>query len=272
MADDAQTTVSIQQAGEYRVMYVDGQHQANTTPEMVGYHRLLGTLPVAVHPDPRAGPGDRSRRRRQPGCDERGARHRGHRRRALARGVSKAPSSSRTPTTRSPTSRTSRSGSTTDATTCSSPTTGTTSSPPTSSRPTTPAPASCGRSSTGSSRATPWRRAGSWCSGRRRSTTATIELIVRSFQSVFPHATAWVSGSMLIGSNEPLRLDRAVLEAKLADPQWAARAGTRRGHVVGVVRRRCSPPGPSRFAKRRPRRRAHRRPSTARVLPHAPVG
>ncbi len=32
-------------------MYVDGQHQANTTPEMVGYHRLLGTLPVAVHPD-----------------------------------------------------------------------------------------------------------------------------------------------------------------------------------------------------------------------------
>ena len=45
-------------------------------------------------------------------------------------------------------------------------------------------------------------------------------MILRSFQSVFPHTTAWASGSILIGSNEPLLLDRPALERKLADPAW----------------------------------------------------
>jgi spermidine synthase len=34
-------------------LYINGMHQASDTPTMVGYHRLIGTLPVAVHPDPR---------------------------------------------------------------------------------------------------------------------------------------------------------------------------------------------------------------------------
>jgi spermidine synthase len=34
-------------------LYVNGMHQASDTPSMVNYHRLIGTLPVAVHPDPR---------------------------------------------------------------------------------------------------------------------------------------------------------------------------------------------------------------------------
>jgi spermidine synthase len=55
--------------------------------------------------------------------------------------------------------------------------------------------------------------------------TRDYELIVRSFQDVFPHTTAWVGGSMLIGANEPLRLDRATFETKLADPTWSALLG-----------------------------------------------
>ena len=34
-------------------MYLDGLHQANSHPAMVTGHRLIGTLPLAVHPDPR---------------------------------------------------------------------------------------------------------------------------------------------------------------------------------------------------------------------------
>ena len=33
-------------------MYLDGLHQANSSPAMVGYHRLIGTLALAVHADP----------------------------------------------------------------------------------------------------------------------------------------------------------------------------------------------------------------------------
>ncbi len=49
-----QTTVSIhEQSDASRAMYLDGLHQANTTAAMVDYHRFIGTLPLAVHPAPR---------------------------------------------------------------------------------------------------------------------------------------------------------------------------------------------------------------------------
>ena len=49
-----QTTVSIHEAADgTRAMFLDGLHQANTSPGMVGIHRLIGTLPLAVHGDPR---------------------------------------------------------------------------------------------------------------------------------------------------------------------------------------------------------------------------
>lgn len=48
-----QTTVAIQERSDgTRVMYLDGLHQANSSPGMVAYHRLIGTLPLAVHADP----------------------------------------------------------------------------------------------------------------------------------------------------------------------------------------------------------------------------
>jgi spermidine synthase len=34
-------------------LYINGTHQANDTPTMVGYHRLIGTLPMAIHNEPR---------------------------------------------------------------------------------------------------------------------------------------------------------------------------------------------------------------------------
>jgi spermidine synthase len=44
------------------------------------------------------------------------------------------------------------------------------------------------------------------------------ELIVRSFLDVFPHVTAWAGGSMLVGSMEPLTIDPTAYERRLAEP------------------------------------------------------
>lgn len=35
-----------------RGLYINGMHQASDTPSMVNYHRLIGTLPMAIHPEP----------------------------------------------------------------------------------------------------------------------------------------------------------------------------------------------------------------------------
>jgi spermidine synthase len=42
------------------------------------------------------------------------------------------------------------------------------------------------------------------------------KLIVRTFLTAFPHATAWVNGSLLVGTTEPLQLDAAAFTAKLS--------------------------------------------------------
>jgi spermidine synthase len=48
-----QNTVSVNRdATGQRVMYLDGLHQANDTPEMIGLHRLIGHLPMVLHPNP----------------------------------------------------------------------------------------------------------------------------------------------------------------------------------------------------------------------------
>lgn len=39
-------------AAPTHALYINGMHQASDTPNMVGYHRLIGTLPMAVHPAP----------------------------------------------------------------------------------------------------------------------------------------------------------------------------------------------------------------------------
>jgi spermidine synthase len=43
------------------------------------------------------------------------------------------------------------------------------------------------------------------------------KLIMRTFLEAFPHATLWANGSLMVGTREPLRLDRASLERRLAD-------------------------------------------------------
>jgi spermidine synthase len=48
-------------------------------------------------------------------------------------------------------------------------------------------------------------------------------LIIRTFLRAFPHATLWLGGDLLIGSNTPLTWSRSELEARLAEP--SARAG-----------------------------------------------
>jgi spermidine synthase len=53
-----------------------------------------------------------------------------------------------------------------------------------------------------------------WAAG----TEAEYKTITRTFLSVFPETTAWVGGSLLVGSVEPLRLRRSDFEWKLTLP------------------------------------------------------
>lgn len=218
-SDDAQTTVSIQRAGEFLVMYVDGQHQANTTPEMVGYHRLLGTLPVAVHPDPQralviglgggVSPGALSQ---APGIEVdvvelspdvvEGAR-------LLAdvnAGVVDRPNVHiRVDDGRNHLLVTDERYDIITADVI----------PPTH--------AGAGKLWS----VEYWTLArdalapgGLMVQWAPQSNVRDYSMVVRSFESVFPYVTAWADGSMLIGSNDPIDLDPAVLERKLTDPAW----------------------------------------------------
>jgi spermidine synthase len=47
-------------------------------------------------------------------------------------------------------------------------------------------------------------------------------LVIRTFLSVFPYATLWQDGDVLIGSNRPIRVDRAALARRFEHPQVRA--------------------------------------------------
>ncbi len=47
-------------------------------------------------------------------------------------------------------------------------------------------------------------------------------LIMRTFLSVFPEATLWFNGGLMVGSLAPLKIDRALVATKRADPITAA--------------------------------------------------
>jgi spermidine synthase len=220
-ADDAQTTVSIQTAGDDLVMYVDGQHQANTSPEMVAYHRLLGTLPVAVHPDPRSAlviglgggvsPGALSR---APGIDVTvvelspevvdGARFLAVANRDV---VDRPNVDILVDDGRNHLLLTDERYDLITADVI----------PPTH--------AGAGKLwsveywSLARDALAPGGMMLQWAP---QASTRDYRMIVRSFLSVFPHVTAWAGGSMLIGSNEPLTIDCESVSARLADPAWRA--------------------------------------------------
>ncbi|MET0212521.1 MAG: fused MFS/spermidine synthase [Vicinamibacterales bacterium] len=50
--EGVQTAVSVHASEFRRSLYLDGLHQANDSPEMVGLHRLIGHLPMVLHPSP----------------------------------------------------------------------------------------------------------------------------------------------------------------------------------------------------------------------------
>jgi spermidine synthase len=55
--EDGQATVAILRrdsnfARTIHRLYINGTHQASDEPGMVAYHRFIGSLPVAIHPDP----------------------------------------------------------------------------------------------------------------------------------------------------------------------------------------------------------------------------
>jgi spermidine synthase len=47
-------------------------------------------------------------------------------------------------------------------------------------------------------------------------------LILRTFLEAFPHVTLWLTGDLLVGSKQPLQLDRAALAAKFGAPRTRA--------------------------------------------------
>lgn len=47
-----QTSVSVHASEFRRSLYLDGLHQANDTPDMVRLHRIIGHLPMVLHPSP----------------------------------------------------------------------------------------------------------------------------------------------------------------------------------------------------------------------------
>ena len=51
--EGAQTVVSVRSDGARRTMYLDGLHQASDTPEMVRLHRAIGHLGMVLHPEPK---------------------------------------------------------------------------------------------------------------------------------------------------------------------------------------------------------------------------
>ena len=50
--EGVQTAVSVHASQYRRSLYLDGLHQANDTPDMVRLHRIIGHLPMALHPEP----------------------------------------------------------------------------------------------------------------------------------------------------------------------------------------------------------------------------
>jgi spermidine synthase len=51
--EGSQASVSVQQLGAARILYLDGKHQADDTGPVVQIHREIGALALAVHPAPR---------------------------------------------------------------------------------------------------------------------------------------------------------------------------------------------------------------------------
>ena len=65
--EGAQTTVAVHDRGgsqPMRMMFLDGNHQANDSPATAFVHHRIGALPVMLHPNPKNRAGRRPRRRR----------------------------------------------------------------------------------------------------------------------------------------------------------------------------------------------------------------
>ncbi len=50
--EGVQTAVSVHQRGTERILFLDGLHQANDTASMIYTHRVIGHLPMVLHPSP----------------------------------------------------------------------------------------------------------------------------------------------------------------------------------------------------------------------------
>ncbi len=220
--EGAQTTASIQERSDgTRVMYLDGLHQANDAAFMVGYHRLIGTLAVALHPDPRealvVGLGGGVTAHGVSSIptvhvevvelSEEVVRAADYLERANHGVVDRSNVDIEVDDGRNHLLVTDERYDVITADVIQ--------------------PVHAGAGKVWSIEY--WELARDaladgglmlqWVPDER---DVHYEMIVRSFLEVFPNATAWANGSMLVGTREPLRIDRAQFDARLADPETRA--------------------------------------------------
>jgi spermidine synthase len=62
------------------------------------------------------------------------------------------------------------------------------------------------------------------------SSEAEYKLIMRTFMSVFPETTLWGDGSLMVGAKHPLRISRSALEQRLADARSMEAM-----HAIGIT-------------------------------------
>ena len=58
-----------------------------------------------------------------------------------------------------------------------------------------------------------------WLSQRSQE---EYELIMRTFLAVFPHATLWAKGALIVGTKKPLEIERAAFERRMREPATRA--------------------------------------------------
>jgi spermidine synthase len=219
--EGAQTTASVHlQPFGRRVMYVNGLHQANDSPEMVGIHRQMGYLPLALHPDPRralviglGGGATAGAVSQYPGLEidvvelsgtvVRAAEHFAHINFDILKNsrVNVLVDDGR--------SHLLLSGQRYDVITAD-----------------IIQPKHAGAGNVYSAEYFTLARSAlaenglmlQWIGQRE---TTQYKLIARTFLRVFPHTTVWAGGTLMIGSRDPLRLDPGALERRIHDPATA---------------------------------------------------
>jgi spermidine synthase len=63
---------------------------------------------------------------------------------------------------------------------------------------------------------------GMMCQWLWKHSQSQYQMMMRTFARAFPYITLWEDGTLMVGSNQPIRISRAALAGKFADPEARA--------------------------------------------------